>query len=124
MPTTDTTIEAARLQRRILADKTVDERTAMAFEMSELVRQLVIDRIHRRHPVIAPSDVTLKLIERLHGRKFVTTGWKADTQRRDVIEMIIANIDSLDRDYLEMWAAELGLTGLLLEVWNEANTER
>ena len=69
MPATDTTVEAARMQRQILADKTADERAVMAFEMSELVRQLVVDGIHRRHPVISPSDFTLELIERLHGRK-------------------------------------------------------
>ena len=49
---------------------------------------------------------------------------ESDTQRKDVIEMIIANIDSLDRNYLKMWASELGLTGLLLEVWSEADAER
>ncbi len=69
MPPADTTIEAARLQRQILASKTADERAAMAMEMSELVRQLVIDGIHLRHPAIAPNELTVKLIERLHGRE-------------------------------------------------------
>ena len=69
MPATDTTIEAARVQREVLANKTADERALIAFEMSELVRQLVVDGIHRRHPVISPDDFTLKLIDRLHGRE-------------------------------------------------------
>ena len=72
MPAPDTTMEAARLQRQVIAGKTADERAVMAFEMSELVRQLVVDGIHRRHPFISPTDFTLKLIERLHGREFAT----------------------------------------------------
>ncbi len=69
---TDTTIEAARMQRQALTGKTADERAQMAFEMSELVRQLVMDGIHRRHPDMSPDEFTLQLIERLHGRELAT----------------------------------------------------
>ena len=69
MPAADTTIDAARRQREVLASKTVGERAAMALEMSELVRQLVIDGIRRRLPDIAPEALTLLLIERFHGRE-------------------------------------------------------
>jgi hypothetical protein len=69
MPAADTTNEAARLQRQVLAGKTADERATMALEMSELVRQLVVDGIRRRHPNLGPDEVTLRLIERLHGRR-------------------------------------------------------
>lgn len=69
MPATDTTIEAARIQRQVLAGKTPEERAQMAFEMSELVRQLVMDGIRRRHPDLSEDEFRLKLIERLHGRE-------------------------------------------------------
>lgn len=48
----------------------------------------------------------------------------SDTQRRDVIEMIDANLDSLDREYLNRWAVDLGLAELLHDVWEAATTER
>lgn len=68
MPAADTTIEAARRQRAVLASKTEAERAAMAFEMSELVRQLVLDGIRLRHPDAGPDELPLLLIERLHGQ--------------------------------------------------------
>lgn len=67
MPAADTTIEAARRQREVLASRTAAERAAMALEMSELVRQLVLDGIRLRQPDISPNEITLQLIERLHG---------------------------------------------------------
>ena len=48
----------------------------------------------------------------------------SDTQRRDVIEMIIANLDTLDRRYLDRWAKGLGLGEVLDNVWDEALAER
>ena len=44
----------------------------------------------------------------------------SDTQRRDVVEMILANFDDLARAYLVRWANELGLDSLLHELWEEA----
>jgi hypothetical protein len=44
----------------------------------------------------------------------------SDTQRRDVVEMILVNIDDLDRAYLDRWACELDVSGLLQLVWDEA----
>lgn len=64
----DTTTEAARVQRDAIARKTGSERAAMAFEMSELVRQLVLDGIRRREPQGSAADHALQLIERFHGR--------------------------------------------------------
>lgn len=56
------------------------------------------------------------------------TEWHAasgsERQRRDVVEMLIANFDTLDRDYLERWATELSVAGLLAELWAEAASER
>ena len=44
----------------------------------------------------------------------------SDSQRRDVVQMMIANLDSLDRQYLERWATELGVRSLLNELLEEA----
>ena len=53
--------------------------------------------------------------------------WQArsgsDTQRRDVVEMIATNLDTLDRSYLDRWARELNVDALLAELWNEAHAE-
>jgi hypothetical protein len=48
----------------------------------------------------------------------------SDTLRKDVIEMIIANADVLDRDYLDHWADELGITGALHQCLAEAEADR
>lgn len=64
----DTTREAARRQRAALAARSGEERIAMAFEMSAIMRQLVLDGIRRRHPDSTPEEFRLRLIERLHGR--------------------------------------------------------
>lgn len=69
MPAADTTVEAARRQREVLAGKTADERSMMAVEMSEFVRQLVVDGIRSRQPGIGGDELALQLIERLHGRE-------------------------------------------------------
>ncbi len=44
----------------------------------------------------------------------------SDTQRADVVAMMRANTESLDRDYLDRWAAELAIGPLLDELWSEA----
>lgn len=69
MPAADTTIDAARIQRAAIAAKTPSERGAMALEMSELVRQLVVEGIRRRQPDISDDELSLRLIERLHGKE-------------------------------------------------------
>ena len=63
----DTSADAARVQRSVLAGKSGDERTSMAFEMSELVYELTLDGIRRREPHLSGSDLTIALIERMHG---------------------------------------------------------
>lgn len=67
MPSRDTTADAARIQRTVLASKTCGERAAIAFEMSELVFGLTVEGIRRRHPDLDEPALTLALIERLHG---------------------------------------------------------
>jgi hypothetical protein len=44
----------------------------------------------------------------------------SDTQRRDVVEMILANFGDLDCAYLDRWAIELGVDDLLHVLWDEA----
>jgi len=63
----DTSAEAASIQRDVIASKTGSQRTLMAFEVSELVRQVMIDGIRRRQPDLDGPGLTLALIERLHG---------------------------------------------------------
>lgn len=72
MPAADTTREAARVQRQVLAGKTASERASIALQMSELMRQLVIDGIRLRHPDIPSDELRRRLIERLHGRDLAT----------------------------------------------------
>ena len=48
---------------------------------------------------------------------------ESDRQRRDVIEMLVVNGETLDRQYLEQWAGELGITDELSELWGEAQRE-
>lgn len=84
------------------------------------------EELARRRPAVVagvetylstPEDAILSKLE-----------WHAmsgsDTQRRDVVEMIIANLDTLDRTYLDRWADELDLSDVLLQVWDEALAER
>lgn len=73
MPTADTTAEAAKAQRSAIASKEPSERTAMAFEMSELMYQIIVDGIRRREPNLAPEQLSLRLIERLHGPALART---------------------------------------------------
>ena len=68
MPSADTTIDVARRQRAIYASKTSEERATMALEMSQLVRELAMEGIRRRHPGIGPDEALWRLIERCHGR--------------------------------------------------------
>ncbi|MEM8923064.1 MAG: hypothetical protein AAGD35_06150 [Actinomycetota bacterium] len=49
---------------------------------------------------------------------------QSDVQQRDVVEMLIANVDNLDRDYLDRWAEELGIAELLAAAWGKAAERR
>lgn len=78
MPASDTTSEAARVQREVLASKSGAERASMVFEMSELVYRLTIDGIRRRHPDLDEAEVMLALIERMHGRELARAVAESD----------------------------------------------
>ncbi len=47
----------------------------------------------------------------------------SDRQRRDVVEMLVINVDTVDRQYLERWADDLGIGNALAELWGEARQE-
>jgi hypothetical protein len=66
----------------------------------------------------SPEDVVLSKLEwyRL-GDEISERQW------RDVIGVLKIRIASLDRHYLEKWAAELGVADLLEKAWKEAGTE-
>ena len=68
LPPTDTTSEAAAVQRRIIAAKSPEERAAMAMAMSALVRELALAGIRDRAPDLDEEEVVLLLIERMHGK--------------------------------------------------------
>jgi hypothetical protein len=40
----------------------------MVFEMSAMMRQMVLEGIRRRHPGSTPEELQLLLIERFHGK--------------------------------------------------------
>lgn len=88
-----------------------------AFSREEFGRRRPATIAGVRTHVSTPEDAILSKLEwhRMSG---------SDIQRRDVIEMIIANLDSLDRAYLHHWAEELDLGKVLGDVWDEALTER
>lgn len=44
----------------------------------------------------------------------------SEIQRRDVVEMLIAGADGLDREYLDRWAGELGVREILDLLRDEA----
>jgi hypothetical protein len=67
--------------------------------------------------LLTPEDAILSKLE-----WYAMSG--SDIQRRDVVEMVVANVDSLDRGYLDRWTDELGLAAVLPDLWNEALGER
>lgn len=88
-----------------------------AFSREEFARRRPAIIAGVRTYISTPEDAILSKLE-WHSMS------ASDTQRRDVIEMIIANLDSLDRGYLDRWACELGLSEILQNVWDEALAER
>ncbi len=89
-------------------------------------RPFSLEEFARRRPAIiagvqtyvsTPEDAILSKLE-WHSMS------ASDIQRRDVIEMIVANLDTLDREYLDQWAAKLGIAEVFGTVWNEARGER
>lgn len=84
-----------------------------AFSREEFARRLPTFIAGVRTFISTPEDAILSKLE------WSSTS-ESELQRRDVAEMIIANLDTLDRSYLEHWARELGLSGLLDRAWIDA----
>lgn len=65
----------------------------------------------------APEDVVLSKLEWYRRGDEV-----AQQQWRDVLGVMKVQQNSLDRKYLQQWAAELGVADLLQRAWGEAET--
>ncbi len=63
----DTSIEAWRVQSRIYAAMTPDQRIAMAVEMTEDARRISLAGIRHRHPQLTEREAEVELIRLLHG---------------------------------------------------------
>lgn len=91
-------------------------RKARPFSESEFSRRVPAEVAGVQTFVTTPEDAILSKLE-----------WQrissSDLQRRDVVEMLIANADGLDSAYLDHWAGELGVRELLDQLRAEAATQ-
>lgn len=87
------------------------------FSREELARRQPVNISGVETYIATPEDAILSKIE-WHSMS------GSERQRRDVLEMLVVNFDSLDREYLDRWAAELDVASLLVELWTEADAER
>ena len=62
MTQTDTSPEAAEVQVAVWRRMTCDQRVAMAFELSENVRQIAAEGVRQRHPDYSDEEVRLAVI--------------------------------------------------------------
>ena len=62
MNQTDTSSEAAEVQVAVWRGMTCDQRVAMAFELSENVRQIAAEGVRQRHPDYSDEEVRLAVI--------------------------------------------------------------
>ncbi len=62
MTQTDTSREAAEVQLAVWRGMTCDQRVAMAFELSENVRQIAAEGVRQRHPDYSNDEVRLAVI--------------------------------------------------------------
>ncbi|MFN8050586.1 MAG: hypothetical protein U0Q22_04055 [Acidimicrobiales bacterium] len=70
MSGSDTTIEAAEVQREALRRMGPDGRLALAFEMSEEIRLITLDGLAERHSDLSQPELVALLIELWHGPEF------------------------------------------------------
>lgn len=88
-----------------------------AFSRQELARRLSATVAGIETWIASPEDSILSKLE-----WYARSG--SERQRRDVLAMLVANLDTIDRSYLERWAAELGVADALEAIWAEAEHER
>lgn len=87
------------------------------FSRSELARRIPATIAGIETWISTPEDAILSKLE-------WQTISKSDVQQRDVVEMLLANFDHLDRSYLDQWAEDLGVTDSLALAWESASDQR
>jgi hypothetical protein len=65
---------------------------------------------------VSPEDVILSTLEWMKGRE-------SDVQYSDAVGVAAAQWGSLDLEYLQKWAGELGVRDELIEVLEQAEAE-
>jgi len=92
-------------------------RKARGFSEAEFARRIRATIAGVATFVTTPEDAILSKLE-----------WysitPSDTQRRDVLEMLIVNFEELDHPYMQRWAVELGVVEMLDTLQTEATAER
>ena len=81
--TFDTTPEARAVQLNCLRNMSPNERIRRSCAMSQLVRQMAIDAIRRRHPEFDEGQVQLLFIELTYGKSLAddVRNWQANRQK-------------------------------------------
>ena len=72
---TDTTPEAAELQRRILREMSVDKKGALLVEMCDAMWALALRGIRERHPEYDEREARFALWRMLHGDELFRRAW-------------------------------------------------
>lgn len=71
----DTTPEAAAVQAAIYRRMSTDDKTKLAAQMSEEVRQIALDNIRRRHPEYDAHQAKMALFRLLLGDDLFSRAW-------------------------------------------------
>jgi hypothetical protein len=71
----------------------------------------------RTYQLDTPEDTVLHKLE-----WYRAGGDVSDRQWADIVGVLTVQGDALDREYLDRWAAVLGVTDLLARAWREAAT--
>ena len=75
MRSRDTTAEAHAIQLAIYRRMTMDQRLALALEMSEAARRTSLDGIKARHPEYDEATAIRALFRLLHGAELYAKVW-------------------------------------------------
>ncbi|HNS18874.1 MAG TPA: hypothetical protein PKH24_00165 [Sedimentisphaerales bacterium] len=86
------------------------------FSRQEFERRCQVDAMGQVLWVVSPEDVILSKLEWMKGRE-------SDVQYSDAVGVAAAQWGSLDLEYLQKWAGELGVRDELIEVLEQAEAE-